>query len=880
MIETRSSGRNMVLVAVAALLLWAVQATSSEITNDPNTAGAEAAEIGTPAIVASLGSIDSIDSVGPIDAGYGWRVQLALADYGPLSPAQALYCRAEWTDPNRPAKAVPFGRFAGKHVGPVLWRLSEGGFREGPLRPSREPAPPMTLRGDGCIYAAVLPPSGAGEVYIQVYSAFDGRELARQRVALPDAPVSPWGRFMAHRAGELFGVAMHFEPAFVGLPAFRPLPAPSDPSPPTKLTLGLVDGLFALKADARILPYRGGRLLARWWVNDRPLTPQTAGETSLITYPDATTLATLFRVPATLPVASLNVQPGDKVSLQVMLAPDRVDWSAAYDAGGQNILCLDAEDIPTGPVVSNRIDFQVTATMLAQRNPAAPTTAQVAQLGHAIERRDVSEVRRTLAACPRLVGDGVADSAGPTGASSPKVSGGVVDGPATFMFGRSQQTALEYLCRLRPEPRELLWWRLGGNVTRRYWRQTAEVAEALIDYGADVNTQTRRNDTLLHALLDFPSSSVRQGKDAPPVELMQVLFGRGANPNVTEARDTLLWQVVEKIQSYDLSNQRPVVECLLENGANVFAVKEPFQREPVFEQADALGAALGDPIKRVGQARLAALEPRITLGVEELLADLRNADREALLTLERELPCWEGFHWARMGRSLHESLGVGLECLGPITGIRVAGPWAEAFLPTGRPGDRAYLHIVLMRYPGGAYHAIRASLTSVQTQTDANSIEGSTRQIIAAIDYALGRIDASAASGHRKGTIPRGVEALVVTDGRGRLAVESVQPPGWRSFYAELTPSAVLLWEDAWELSLGTQATWETAPRQIVVEDGVLTVRNDATTLTFDVHNDQVRLRTDGSERLAPQFRVDMQTLEVTGTNGSTEPNVPPDSSQ
>ncbi|UCE49305.1 MAG: hypothetical protein JSW47_04015, partial [Phycisphaerales bacterium] len=666
----------------------------------------EPVEFAKPVDIAFIDDISKIESLEPIKTGHSWRVQLALADADSATPWKLLYCRAEWTDQGRPARPVPFGRYIARHIGPVVWTINTEEFSEtGPDLNSR-PAPPMSIEGNGAVYAANLPLGGFDQAHIQVYSAFDGRELARRRITVKESSVWPWGRFMAHRNNEPFGVSADFTAACPGIPAFKPISAKATGQTGPSISLSMKGGFFSLKTDKRILPTRGSRLLARWWLNGESVLPQSAGEhvlaeeavgssqaTGAVTGMSAGVenagpegLASLLHLPAKLPIEVLKARPGDKVGLQVMLSPDRIESPVLSPESSQCIPSLDIGDSPAVPIFSNRLDFKVNSAIIAQRSSRPVTATSLKKLADEICEGNTRTVRRLISECPQLAN-------------------------ALDASGRS---ALEIACRYKPGPRRLWRWTIGGGATVKHWKEMSEIAGILIDHGADVNAKSRMKQTPLAAII-YSDVSFNRADDAPPVELVRTLLDRGANPELGGRKGTVLQEAVETIRSNRSRTLAPVIKVLLEYGADVFAVREPWSRQPVIELQESLKEKgykeLADLIRKNGAIRQKELGLAVRVGVEGFLDRLRNAAEKALFLLEKELPWTRGVNFQGLCRNFQKEHGSDLKEIGSISQMILRGDWAEVTLPTGRKGDKACVRLVLMRYPGGAYHAIDAGWT-------------------------------------------------------------------------------------------------------------------------------------------------------------------------
>jgi hypothetical protein len=798
----------------------------------------EPVEIAEPVGLVSVDDISEMQSLEPIDAGHSWRVRLALAD-GDAAPWKLLYCRAEWTDQDRPARPVPFGGYIARHLGPVIWTISKDGFREtGPDLNSR-PAPPMSIGGNGSVYAATLPLSGFEQAYLQVYSAFDGRELARRCITADDSSAWPWGQFMTHQKSQPFGVSADFDAACPGMPAFKPQPTKTTDSGGPSISLSLKDGFFSLKSDKRILPTRGSRLLARWWLNGEPVSPKPGGGFTVADSPRTEGLAGLLRLPAKLPTAVLKARPGDEVGLQVMLSPDRIESPALNPDSSQCIASLDIRESPTVPILSNRLDFKVDAGMIVPRSSTPATAANLKKLVDAIRKGNTRTVRRLVSECPQLA-------------------------RALDTSGRS---ALEITCRERPRARYLGPWKIGGDADARHWKERAEIAEILIDYGADVNAETGMRQTPLHTLVD-PLFSFRPD-DMPPVELVRTLLNRGANPELGGHRGTDLQQAVRPLRSGESRFMGPIVKMLLEYDADVFAVREPWAREPVYDLVDELTekghADVAALVRKHGAFRRKELSLSVRAGVEEFLERVRNADEKALLSLSRELPWMVGIELPRLGRSLQNEYGPDLKGIRSISRLYLSGDWAEVTLPTGREGEKANVRIVLMRYPGGAYHAVEAGWTD-GSHLGSRIRDASThhRGLMNAVYSAFGWMHKCEVSGGLSSTgYPSRIPLISIRSERGRLIVRGRNVPSWTYFHAELTPALAWYWDHVWSLRLASTMTFTRDGRTMAMAGGSLTLQNKDKTIVFTKSDGHVLMETGGEEILGDEFVLNLTTLEV-----------------
>jgi hypothetical protein len=396
----------------------------------------------------------------------------------------------------------------------------------------------------------------------------------------------------------------------------------------------------------------------------------------------------------------------------------------------------------------------------------------------------------------------------------------------------------------------------------------SEIAGILLDYGADVNANVKSGQmTPLQGLLDSEESHGRP-EHALPVRLVRLLLDRGADPDAVSHEGTVLQQAVSTARSRRSNRMVPVVEILLDYGADVFAVHEPWEREPVFDMIDSLKkqghVELAALISNCGENKLRELEPAVNLGIEEFLSTIRYADEKALSSLKKELPIEDGLDWIVLGRKFQRELGPSLEGLAGIEKLALKGNWAEALLPTGRQGDNANLHIVLMRYPGGAYHVVKASLTeSSKVGSSIRHPQSRYGELINAVYSVFEQSDKYEISGNRRTGYPKRFSHLSIKNERGMLVVRGLDLPSWLYFHAELTSDVVYYWDDMWELSLSRKMTFATGDKQLIMADGVMTVQNPQSKVVFSASADKVRMKTGDTDQLGSEFILDLNTLQV-----------------
>ncbi|MBN1973002.1 MAG: hypothetical protein JW787_05145 [Sedimentisphaerales bacterium] len=805
----------------------------------------ETVEFARAVNIVTINDISEMESLKSIKAGSDWQVRLATITAGDVtkelgqSSWQMLYCKATWNDANKPPKTIPFGRFEGQHLGPVVWTLSTDGFRETPLKKSSRAVPPISVRGEGCVYAAIIPVEGIEEAYLQVYSAIDGRELARRQISQSES-TQPWGRFMTYQKDIYFGVPENFAAARPAIPAFTPIyPLPEK----TSIKLSLEDDFFELKTDKRILPTQGSRLLARWWLNGEPVMPKVIQDVNFPGYTETEGFAKILRLPAAVPIADLNVKKGDKIDLQIMLSPDCIKSASNNKL---NDFSFDDNRLPCTLILSNKISFTADSKMLVKRKSQTVTAAQFKSLTDEIENGNINKVKSLVSACPELI----------------------------YFRNNSKMSALDFVCYTRPRPRQLFVVRLGGHTNAQYWKTMSEIAGILLDYGSEINTEGWMNKAPLQTLLDEEDTNDKD--KAVPVELVRLLIDRGADLKVGQVSGnsdgTILHQAVKIIQSYKSDRLVPVVKILLEYGADVFAISDPWERQPVYDKVDSIKkngfTELAEMISKSGEERLKPLESKVKLGVEEFLSSVRYAGEKELAALSEELPIERGMDWLRSGRSLQKDFGPGLQALSDERKIYLTGNWAEAVIPTGLEGEKANLFMALLKYPGGDYHVIRTRLSEDREPgRHLGNTEISYRQLMNAVYYSFGQIYRNRTSGNMGTGYPGRFNPVSITTEKGLLAAQGVNLSSW-IFRTELTKDNVFYWEDTWELNIATNITFSSKEqpdndKSIYMADGCITIKNASKTIIFSLSGDKVRMQSEGEETFSSEFILDLNTLDI-----------------
>jgi hypothetical protein len=139
---------------------------------------------------------------------------------------------------------------------------------------------------------------------------------------------------------------------------------------PMDLKLSLAeDRLVIQSTGCQMLDWPDRCVLARWWVNGAPIVPKQSprsmshAESRQISKTDESIIL------LTLPAWLGSLESGDKVGLQVLYSPDEHELvnDQPYQME-QAIARIHGPGYAPVPLLSNRIDFKVTAEMLAKRS--------------------------------------------------------------------------------------------------------------------------------------------------------------------------------------------------------------------------------------------------------------------------------------------------------------------------------------------------------------------------------------------------------------------------------------------------------------------------------------------------------------------------------
>jgi hypothetical protein len=137
------------------------------------------------------------------------------------------------------------------------------------------------------------------------------------------------------------------------------------------LQLSTSEGRFVIRSvGPKLYPRPERHVLARWWVNDKPVVPPRRGDGKLQQQQQAEQVvhAQEMSVPAHLPADLGDLKAGDKVGLQVLYVPGGLDL-LPKDAGRTLMqhAMQPGKDAVVVPLMSNRLEIAVTEELMRAR---------------------------------------------------------------------------------------------------------------------------------------------------------------------------------------------------------------------------------------------------------------------------------------------------------------------------------------------------------------------------------------------------------------------------------------------------------------------------------------------------------------------------------
>ena len=314
-----------------------------------------------------------------------WEVRLGLGDGGEGAQSwKLIYCFAKYVGPEAGDGAeittADDPEVGIRALGPVTFWLKDGhGVKIERLRHALARLVPR-----GGLYVAVLPLPGPGDFVLEAMNDRD-EAIARRNLAVRREAGHPWVKFATMpptpkkdppELAVSSSLILRWWPKIDGtLPILegKTLSEAADKPLPAKLTPGgielkLEQGAFVLRSEVG-LEWDPRHLLARWRVNGVPPRFDVLEGLEAAEALRKRTRSKEARVAFALPGFLGAVKPGDKVALQVLYSPEEVEY---VRPPGEMMrirrlvqdLREKRDDEAQTPLLSNRLEFEVTAEML------------------------------------------------------------------------------------------------------------------------------------------------------------------------------------------------------------------------------------------------------------------------------------------------------------------------------------------------------------------------------------------------------------------------------------------------------------------------------------------------------------------------------------
>jgi hypothetical protein len=286
-----------------------------------------------PPAIAVVKTLDDLRKVPPVALAGGQEVRVGITEGAEGFAGRLLYCllgesRPDANDPGGDPEAC---------VGPLMVRIVEG--REGNEVTGALPeAPPP--RGGESFCCTVVPTPGVGTYHVELVEGKSKdraeRVVLRSTIEVKQATPCYWHRFAVAAEGEGNQFVMAPQPTaarprFAGAAEFgwpaeakaeMPLDGVDREQPlEVSVDLSVAEPQVHVKASKEILDSAKDHLLARWWVNGKPI---------VATAPEAKpgkaqgwrmSFTKEMTVPLALPKTLGPLKEGDRVSVQLLYCP-------------------------------------------------------------------------------------------------------------------------------------------------------------------------------------------------------------------------------------------------------------------------------------------------------------------------------------------------------------------------------------------------------------------------------------------------------------------------------------------------------------------------------------------------------------------------------
>lgn len=338
----------------------------------------------------------------------GWVVRLGLGEPGELAgPWKLLYCHATYEGGGDPSFRIN-GELHAQILGQVFYTVTDPkrGRRRAIARKAFVVAAPQRT----ALYCVIVPMAWSGAYRVRVLSP-KGKVLAERIVRVERPRPCHWAQFATSREGPAKEGEAAWLPrreAWAAVPAFgesasmlafdrrleagappkhkQPLPGivPLEPpwawrmlgnriaerrqgEPLCQLLLAREGAAYVVRGALPMLAWPDITLLARWWVNGKAVVPPRSDEHEMIQLGRVARFATEMKVALGFPAFLGELNPGDRVGLQVLYSPGTIQQLPRTRAAEGEMLKAMANlrrDAAPMPLLSNRLDLTLTDAML------------------------------------------------------------------------------------------------------------------------------------------------------------------------------------------------------------------------------------------------------------------------------------------------------------------------------------------------------------------------------------------------------------------------------------------------------------------------------------------------------------------------------------
>jgi len=398
--------------------------------------------------IADVKTLEDLQNVETIHVNKRWAVRLGLSDGGKdAGPWKLLYCLADFpsvknTDPALPPPAAEVFGVMGS-LGPVMFTVDDPQV----FQKSLQPAAGEVMTENGLVFCAAIPTAWKGAYRIRVWT-WDKRLLAERVISVDEPAPNYWQDLVG---SELYPPTIRPGPyALVGPSAAYPsyereviwnlprgeaqplkgqatalpgqIPAgngmylektlgreiPKKADRPNPLRLSIAAGHLHIDAPVEMENPSGHHLLARWWVNGKPVPPNPPQNENYLAS-GSRSPAKSFLFPLTLP-GHLGAKAGDKVTLQVLYCPLgfeylRPERFRSSERPGQSL--------GTSwrlPLLSEPLEFVATSAMLL---PSAPRPSGAKVVMQFVDEQGKPLTNQSVSVMPVTVGYPLVEAGGP-----------------------------------------------------------------------------------------------------------------------------------------------------------------------------------------------------------------------------------------------------------------------------------------------------------------------------------------------------------------------------------------------------------------------------------------------------------------------------------